>query len=231
MYETVPRKDRFNQKNCKTAMKAVVTTGNGGYDKLEYRNVPIPTLAPGEVLQSADSISTQIINYYGTYDTTISSFEISGGVGLRNARLEQRLNSVVLDPAGAPIRQLSWQREFNGLGPAVTIDIKRRIGCTAFSAFTQAGGALLFGTKRLNRTVLGDQSPNPSTPFLTLDEADEVVGVGEMNFGLEWSRQLANGYDFNVRGLYEGQLWAEAGAPTIGFLGFEGFGIQFEVKR
>ena len=31
-------------------MKAVVTTGNGGYDKLEYRDVPIPTLEAGEVL-------------------------------------------------------------------------------------------------------------------------------------------------------------------------------------
>jgi hypothetical protein len=186
---------------------------------------------PGEVLQSADSLNTQTINYYGTYDTTIGSFEVSGGVGLRNARLEQRLDSVVLDPMGAPIRQLSWQREFNGLGPSVTIDIKRRIGCSPFSAFTQAGGALLFGTKSLNRTVFGDQSPQPATPFLSLEDADEVVGVGEMNFGFEWSKPLASGHQFSVRGLYEGQLWAEAGAPTIGFLGFEGFGIQAELKR
>jgi len=186
---------------------------------------------PGEVLQSSDSLNTQIFNYYGTYDTTVSSFEISGAVGLRNARLEQRLNSVVLDPTGAPIRQLSWVREFNGLGPAVTIDIKRRLGRSPISAFTQAGGALLFGTKSLNRTVFGDQSPQPATPFLSLDEADEVVGVGEMNFGFEWSRELPSGYQLMVRGLYEGQLWAEAGAPTIGFLGFEGFGVQAELKR
>ncbi len=186
---------------------------------------------PGETLQSADSLNTQVFNYLGTYDTTVGSFEISGGVGLRNARLEQRLDSFVFDPAGVPIRQLSWQREFNGLGPAVSIDIKRRMGRTPFSAFTQAGGALLFGTKSLNRTVFGDQSPQPATPFLSLDDADEVVGVGEMNFGFEWSRTLPSGYDLMIRGLYEGQLWAEAGAPTIGFLGFEGFGIQAELKR
>ena len=29
------------EKGSKT-MKAVVTTGNGGYDKLEYRDVPVP---------------------------------------------------------------------------------------------------------------------------------------------------------------------------------------------
>ena len=31
-------------------MWAVVTTGNGGYDKLDYRQVPVPTPAAGEVL-------------------------------------------------------------------------------------------------------------------------------------------------------------------------------------
>ena len=34
------------------AMMAVVTTGAGGYDRLEYRQVPIPVPGPGEVLLS-----------------------------------------------------------------------------------------------------------------------------------------------------------------------------------
>jgi hypothetical protein len=31
-------------------MKAVVTTGHGGYDRLSYRDVPVPVVAAGEVL-------------------------------------------------------------------------------------------------------------------------------------------------------------------------------------
>ncbi len=31
-------------------MKAVVTTGNGGFDKLHYHEVPLPELGTGEVL-------------------------------------------------------------------------------------------------------------------------------------------------------------------------------------
>ena len=46
--ETRPAKDRFDLKGCTATMKAVVTNGNGGYEKLEYRDVPVPTLAPGE---------------------------------------------------------------------------------------------------------------------------------------------------------------------------------------
>ena len=31
-------------------MKAIVTTGHGGYERLEYREVPVPELGPGDVL-------------------------------------------------------------------------------------------------------------------------------------------------------------------------------------
>ncbi len=37
-------------KRLETAMMAVVTTGTGGYDRLEYRQVPMPVAGPGEVL-------------------------------------------------------------------------------------------------------------------------------------------------------------------------------------
>ena len=42
-------KNRFDLEGCKQTMKAVVTTGNGGYDKLAYRDVPMPILGPGEL--------------------------------------------------------------------------------------------------------------------------------------------------------------------------------------
>ena len=49
-YEGVSTQDRFDPQGCKTTMKAVVTTGTGGYEKLEYRDIPVPTIKPGEVL-------------------------------------------------------------------------------------------------------------------------------------------------------------------------------------
>jgi NADPH:quinone reductase-like Zn-dependent oxidoreductase len=42
--------DRHNIASTKNKMKAVVTTGNGGYDKLEYRDVPVPEISSGKVL-------------------------------------------------------------------------------------------------------------------------------------------------------------------------------------
>lgn len=183
---------------------------------------------PGSTLQTQDSLETEITNLYATYDMAINGINISGGVGLRYARLLQTLSSVVTGPAPA---SLNWTREYNGLGPAVSLDMSKRIGCTRFSGVAKGSGAFLFGTKRINRTVFGDVSPQPASPFLMLNEADEVVGMGEAGFGLQWSATTAAGSELVLRGTYEGQLWAEAGAPTLGFLGFQGFGLQAEFRR
>ncbi len=56
-------------------MKAVVTTGNGGYEKLDYRDVPIPQLAAKEVLLqvlAAGINNTEINTRLGWYSTTVT---------------------------------------------------------------------------------------------------------------------------------------------------------------
>ena len=55
-------------------MKAIVTTGNGGYDKLDYCDVPVPTVNPGEVLLqvlAAGVNNTEINTRVGWYSSTI----------------------------------------------------------------------------------------------------------------------------------------------------------------
>jgi NADPH:quinone reductase-like Zn-dependent oxidoreductase len=72
----IPKKDRFDLMGCKTTMKAVVTTGNGGYEKLEYRDVPVPALAPGEVLLqvlAAGVNNTEINTRLGWYSSTVTT--------------------------------------------------------------------------------------------------------------------------------------------------------------
>jgi NADPH:quinone reductase-like Zn-dependent oxidoreductase len=57
-------------------MMAVVTTGNGGYDRLEYREVPVPELGSGEVLLrvlAAGVNNTEINTRLGWYSATVSS--------------------------------------------------------------------------------------------------------------------------------------------------------------
>jgi len=54
----------------------VVTTGNGGYDKLEYREAPIPVPGPGEVLLqvlAAGVNNTEINTRLGWYSASVKS--------------------------------------------------------------------------------------------------------------------------------------------------------------
>ena len=68
-------KNRFDIEGCERTMKAVVTTGNGGYDKLEYRDVPVPTLGPGEALLqvlAAGVNNTEINTRLGWYSASVT---------------------------------------------------------------------------------------------------------------------------------------------------------------
>ncbi len=67
--------DRFDTTGCKRTMMAVVTTGNGGYDKLVYRRVPVPEPEPGEVLLqvlAAGVNNTEINTRLGWYSSSVS---------------------------------------------------------------------------------------------------------------------------------------------------------------
>lgn len=59
-----------------TTMKAVVTTGHGGYEQLIYRDVPIPVPGPGEVLLqvlAASVNNTDINTRLGWYSSAVTT--------------------------------------------------------------------------------------------------------------------------------------------------------------
>jgi len=73
LMDTAP--NRFEADPSRPTMKAIITTGNGGYDKLEYRDVPVPTLRPGEVLLKvlgAGVNNTEINTRLGWYSSSVT---------------------------------------------------------------------------------------------------------------------------------------------------------------
>ena len=71
-----PDVERLNVVSGATTMKAVVTTGNGGYDKMEYRDVPIPSLRSDEVLLqvlAAGINNTEINTRLGWYSSSTTT--------------------------------------------------------------------------------------------------------------------------------------------------------------
>ncbi len=76
-------KNRFEIKEGDRTMKAVVTMGNGGYEMLQYKDVPVPTIDEGEVLVkvlAAGVNNTEINTRLGWYSSkvTTSTADLSG---------------------------------------------------------------------------------------------------------------------------------------------------------
>jgi len=75
-YLTGSKADRFVLRPDQKTMKAVVTTGNGGYDKLDYCDVPMPVAGPGELLLkvlAAGVNNTEINTRLGWYSSSVTS--------------------------------------------------------------------------------------------------------------------------------------------------------------
>jgi hypothetical protein len=190
----------------------------------------ITSAAAGDVLRVSSGLQLQTLDVEGTQQVSIGKFQGLVGGGIRYARLLQSFNSAI---TGVLPQALDWRREFEGIGPLVSVDFVRpwSDGGLSFVGGFRAG--LLFGTKTLNRVqtiVPGLTPPEVTTPTVLLDDVDEVTAGGEIQMGLQWQQPTAAGNLF-VRGTYEGQLWTDAGAPTLTFLGFEGFNIACGISR
>lgn len=192
----------------------------------------ISTLAPGDTLNIASGLEVHTVDVEGAMRTKLSGLELLVSGGFRYASMKQHFDSVVTSGV-APIGVLNWDRKFEGGGLTVGAEAKKSLASTRLSAFGSARGSLLYGEKKLTRSVFGDVTP-PQTatpPFVVLDDADEVSGIFELSAGLEWSRPTQCFGNLFVRGEYETQLWTAAGAPTLTFLGFDGVSLSIGLER
>ena len=191
----------------------------------------ISTQAPGDVLSVGSGLELHTVDLEAAMSLNVSSLNILASVGVRYASLKQNFDSAVTR-GPATIGSLNWTREFEGAGLTVGAEANKPLGATAMSFIGSARGALLYGEKELRRTTVGDIIPPASAapPIVVLDDADDVTAIFELNAGLQWSRRTECGNLF-FRGTYEAQLWTEAGAPTLTFLGLEGIGLSIGLDR
>ncbi|MFT5208722.1 MAG: NADPH:quinone reductase-like Zn-dependent oxidoreductase [Flavobacterium sp.] len=92
-YLTGSKADRFVLTPGQATMKAVVTTGNGGYDKLDYREVPMPVAGPGELLikvLAAGVNNTEINTRLGWYSSSVTSSTETSSTGAFSAEDSER---------------------------------------------------------------------------------------------------------------------------------------------
>jgi NADPH:quinone reductase-like Zn-dependent oxidoreductase len=93
-----PRPGRFALIPGAATMWAVVTTGHGGYERLEHREVPVPVAGPGEVLLqvlAAGVNATDINTRLGWYSASVTT-------GTEGAASRADQGSAAAEPAPTP---------------------------------------------------------------------------------------------------------------------------------
>ena len=93
-----------------STMMAVVTTGNGGYDKLDYRAVPVPVPGPGEVLVNvlaAGVNNTEINTRLGWYSSSVTD-STDDTAGVQAEAGEQKADGGWNKATPFPLIQGTW---------------------------------------------------------------------------------------------------------------------------
>jgi hypothetical protein len=150
------------------------------------------------------------------------------GIGLRYARMEQEFNARVFDDGGAFAAQVVNQHDFEGIGPTASLWLHQQFGCSNWGGYGSLRGSVLFGDRNdtVSAVTVGDPTENH------FYNSRDVMGIGEIGFGVQYSRCVTGNSIVFVRGGYEGQIWFDAGGPLSidGNLGLEGLVLSFGVE-
>ena len=87
---------------------------------------------------------------------------------------------------------------FEGVGPTVALEGRRRLGGSAFSLYGNIRGSALFGT-------IANKSLFTSMPRSNI--TGEVMGVAENQLGITWDWVASNGLVIEARAVWETQYW------------------------
>ena len=147
------------------------------------------------------SLNAYAIDNEITQRISFCLWDMTLGAGIRYGAVEHRYN-FTLDQAE------SYSNSFFGIGPTVSLDVRRPLGCTCFSLVGKVRGSLLLGQQYAS--ALDDP-----------DTVDSAVAVGEIQLGGEWSKPLRCGGRLFVQGLWEAQVWrgSEVGSGDLGMIG------------
>lgn len=156
------------------------------YDQSFTQAAPFAPAQLGVNLQAADLEAT-VTQRLWNWDTLLSAGARYGQLGYSN---DQAVG-------GRPLFGVGTAR-FEGVGPTIAAEGRRRLGRSSFSLYGNVRGSALFG-EVANRSM-----------FLSMPSASingEVMGIAENQLGLAWDRVAANGLVIEVRAVWETQYW------------------------
>lgn len=146
-------------------------------------------------------------------------WDILGTAGVRYGRLSLREQDINFEDLIDTIWFGSTGVDFEGAGPTISLQGKRRIGTSGVSLFGNGRTALLFGdTERFSAFRTGGSYLNP----------DDVVQVWEVQVGSRFERSMDT-IDLFGGIFWEAQRW-DSESNLLGDLSFNGFGVTTGIR-
>ena len=146
------------------------------------------------------------------------------GGGVRFASLEQTYDAFA---SGERPGSATAASDFEGSGPTVYAEFRRPIGQTGLAFLTSARGSLLYGDREgFARTSQG------GVVNTAVFESDDLVPLGEVQIGGEWSAWVNPATLFFTQAAFETQLWSGVGSAhdPEGDVGFSGFNLTLGLE-
>jgi len=194
-------------------------------------------------------LEMHVFDIEATQDFNWCRAGITVGAGVRYARLQQNLSIgvdqiLIEEPSalnGDPFLFANLGSGFEGAGPTVSVDFRRRIGQSRFSVVGGLRESVLFVTTTKDLSVggslingfNGENTALDDNEFLRLNARNEEVrAITELRVGLEYERCMRC-CTLLVHGGYEGQIWHSTGQALLNTadLGMHGISAGFTVAR
>ncbi|MBI1900737.1 MAG: hypothetical protein HYS13_06460 [Planctomycetia bacterium] len=150
-------------------------------------------------------------------EATVMSGNALFSAGVRYARMDQ----VYFAQQVGTTNFIRAAHDFEGFGPTVGVDVLAPLSNSDLAGFVKVRGSLLYGESLF-------RANDETTAVLLRSLDNDLIGIAEIQLGVDWRRCLDNGSTFFVTVALEAQLWTNAGTGLPGRVGTDDGNYQNE---
>jgi hypothetical protein len=179
----------------------------------------------GDTISATTRLNTFMVDGEVTQCLDFVAWNVTLSGGVRGGVIKQD-SQWAFTQSGVP-GSITSNDNFTLVGPTIAVESQRRLGETHLSLIANARFSNVFGPS----SFIEVQNFTGTNTHDTVS-GDSAIGMGEMQLGISWSRDLNRGAQLQIDGLWENQLWwNEFGVLPVGNLGLMGFGLAVELRR
>lgn len=186
--------------------------------------------SPDLVLHSEARLRVENWELEVTQLVDLHRWQVTVAAGVRYTDVSQSFDGFAFDN-GVLIERGTFGHRFNGVGPTVAAESRRPLG-NGLALFANARGSLIFGHAKANSFLIFEDEYEGRFITEEFTARNDVLPIGELEIGAEFSRSTSLGNLF-IRGGWYGAIYFDAGSSSSeeGNLGFHGLSLQFGISR